>query len=223
MSESKRAFAYLRVSGRDQVKGDGFPRQREAIKKHAQANGLRVVRWFEEKGVSGDLESRRALDEMLSALTANGVEVVVIERLDRLARDLMIQESIISTLRKGGFELQSAHEPDLCSEDPARVLFRQMMGGLAQYEKAMIVRKLRAARQRVRASGARCEGRKPYGHRPGEREVRERVQAMRAAGETWAGIAEQLNAEGVKTRCGGSWYPSTLCNLFSKRRVGGGR
>ena len=84
-SRVKRAFAYLRVSGKEQITGDGFPRQREAIKKHAAAQGLRIVRWF-EKSISGDLEKRPALDEMLAALAADGVQVIVVEKLDRGSR-----------------------------------------------------------------------------------------------------------------------------------------
>jgi DNA invertase Pin-like site-specific DNA recombinase len=143
----------------------------------------------------------------------------VVERLDRLARDLMIQENIIASLQKGGFELQSAHEPDLCSDDPTRVAFRQMAGVFAQWEKAMIVRKLKAARQRKKLATGRCEGRKPYGHRPGEREVLDRIQSRRESGAGWTEIAAELNSEGMKTRSGGSWFASTVCNLFSRRRL----
>ena len=48
-----------------------------------------------------------------------------------------------------------------------------MMGVFAQYDKSQIVLKLRAARQRIRLQKGRCEGRKPYGTRDGEREVLE--------------------------------------------------
>jgi|SRR6266568_1895323 len=52
------AFAYLRVSGRGPLSGDGFPRQNQAIKQYAKSNGIHVVRTFEERGVSDiDLKS----------------------------------------------------------------------------------------------------------------------------------------------------------------------
>lgn len=56
MSEADLAtevFAYLRVSGRGQLSGDGFSRQRTAIQAYDAANGLTVVEWFEERGVTG--------------------------------------------------------------------------------------------------------------------------------------------------------------------------
>ena len=46
--------------------------------------------------------------------------MVIIEKLDRLARDLMVQETIIADLRKHGFELVSVAEPDLMANDPTR-------------------------------------------------------------------------------------------------------
>jgi hypothetical protein len=39
------AFGYLRVSGRGQLAGDGFPRQREAIQRYADAHGIKIARW----------------------------------------------------------------------------------------------------------------------------------------------------------------------------------
>jgi hypothetical protein len=50
------AFAYLRVSGKGQINGDGFPRQAAAITKHAKAHGLTVSRVFREEGICGETE-----------------------------------------------------------------------------------------------------------------------------------------------------------------------
>ena len=141
----KKAHAYLRVSGKGQVDGDGFTRQLKAIKEYAAAHDMRIVDVYREKGVSGAKESadRPAWSELMTALHSNGVKVVIVEKLDRLARDLMVQETIVADLRKHGFELVSVAEPDLMANDPTRILVRQMMGAVAQYEKSQIVLKLR--------------------------------------------------------------------------------
>src|SRR4051794_9751426 len=120
----RKAFAYLRVSGKGQIDGDGFPRQKTAIAQYAESHGIHIVRWFEEQGVSGtkDIDNRPALQELMAALDSNGVRTVVIEKLDRLARDLMVSECIVADLRKDGYELISVSEPDLCSNEPTRVL-----------------------------------------------------------------------------------------------------
>jgi len=158
-----KAFDYLRVSGKGQVDGDGFPRQMAAIKEYAEyakAHELKVVRVFQEKGVTGAKESmdRPAWSEMMTALHSIGVRTIIIEKLDRLARDLMVQEATIADLQKNGFTLISVAEPDLMATDPTRILMRQLMGAEAQYDKSQIVLKLRGARMRKRTKEGRCEG-----------------------------------------------------------------
>ena len=210
------AFGYIRVSGRGQLDGDGFPRQREAIQRYADANGLRIVNWFEERAVCGatEWENRPAWSEMIQQL--NGVRTIVIERLDRLARELFVQEYILRDLKQRGVTLVSVGEQDLDS-DPARVLFRQIMGAIAQYDRTMVVLKLRAARRRMKATEGRCEGRKPYGGRPGEQATMERIRAQRAAGQAYDAIAAALNAEGVPTRTAGRrWFGSTVAKIMRR-------
>jgi len=139
---------------RGQIEGDGFTRPRAAIKAYAAANDIKVMREFREEGVSGTKETmdRAAWAEMMATLHSNSVRTIIVEKLDRLARDLMVQEAAIADLRKYGFSLVSVQEPDLMASDPTRVLMRQLMGALAQYDKSQIVAKLRGARMRMKAA-----------------------------------------------------------------------
>lgn len=212
----KNAFAYLRVSGKGQLEGDGFTRQLAAIKKHAVANGFKIIRIFREEGVSGakDLENRPALQELMVALHSNGTKLVLIEKLDRLARDLIIQESIIADMKRNHFEIVSVIEPDMCSDDPSRTLIRQILGAFSQYERAIIVQKLRGARQRIRTKTGRCEGRKPFGTRPGESGIVQRMHDLRQQGLAVDKIAEALNAGGHKPRAGQQWYATSVYRVL---------
>ncbi len=216
-----KAFAYLRVSGKGQVRGDGFTRQLRAIRAYAKQQGIRITQVFREEGVSGatDLANRPALSGLIAALHGNGVKLVLVEKLDRLARDLMVQETIIGDLRKHGFELVSVHEPDLLRDDPTRVLMRQMMGAIAQYEKAVIVMKLRGARERKKARTGRCEGRKPFGFYPGEKAVLERMKALRGEGLGFDRLAAQMNAEGLRRRKGTPWDGKSMNRILTRLGV----
>ena len=97
------AFAYLRVSGKGQIDGDGFPRQEKTIRTFSRGK-YEIAEIFREEGVSGTLAERPALAEMLVSLESNGhgIKTVIIERTDRLARDLMIQETILNDFRRIG-------------------------------------------------------------------------------------------------------------------------
>ena len=220
-----RAFAYLRVSGKGQVKGDGFPRQSQAIKAYAATHDLKIVQVFREEGVTGTKESmdRPAWAAMITAILENGVRTIVIEKLDRLARDLMVQEATIADLEKNGITLVSVAEPDLMASDPTRILMRQLMGAVAQYDKSQIVLKLRAARIRKRATAGRCEGRKPFGRDEAEKAVLTRMQDLRSEGMGFDRIAERLNTDKVPTRTGRPWHGVVVNRILTgtNRRIQG--
>jgi DNA invertase Pin-like site-specific DNA recombinase len=212
----KKAFAYLRVSGKGQVDGDGFPRQLGAIKQYATQHNITIVKVYREEGISGTTEwdNRPAFSDMMAELLSDGTRVVLIERLDRIARELLVQESIISDFKRKRLTLVSVNEPDLGSNDASRVAFRQLMGVFAQYEKTVLVAKLKAARQRKRLTTGRCEGAKPFGTLPGEEPIVDRMRTLRATGLPLVKIAHTLNQEGIKPRSGKQWYPTTVQRIL---------
>jgi len=213
-----KAFAYLRVSSQGQVSGDGFDRQREAIRSYSAAAGIEIAGWYEESGVSGTIETtdRPAWNAMLAKLHSNGTRAVLVERLDRLARDLMVQEQGIATLRRGGFTLISATEPDLMASDPGRVFMRQVLGAAAQMDKSNLVAKLRGARMRKAARGEKATGSYPFGHYAGEGETVELMKQLRAAGLGFDRIAAELNRKGVPTRRGAKWGGNTVNVILTR-------
>ena len=224
-----KAFSYLRVSGKGQVEGDGFDRQRDAIAKRAKADGFDVVREFIDAGISGtkDMGERPALSELFAAIVGNGVRVVIVERADRLARDVMVGEILLSQFREEGVKVIEAESGiDMTADDPdnaTATLVRQILSVIAQFEKTSIVAKLRKARNRKRAEAGRCEGVKPFGTLPGEQDAIERMRALRrkpigkAKRMSFAKIAAALQSEGFQTRGGKPWQASTVRDILSKK------
>jgi DNA invertase Pin-like site-specific DNA recombinase len=210
-----KACAYSRVSGVAQIDGDGFERQRLAIEAYAAAHDIEIARWYEEKAISGktEWESRPAWLDLIEGL--DGVRIIVIERLDRLARRLMSQENIIADLCKRGVTLISCAEPDLDSTDPTRVLMRQIFGCIAEWERAQIVLKLRGARQRMKKKTGRCEGQKPYGFYPGEADILAEIMEL---GEkaTPTAVAGELNQRGRVGRGGKPWHRNVVARILRK-------
>ncbi len=214
-------FAYLRVSGRSQVHGDGFRRQFIAIRQYCAANGLRIVRIFKERGVCGasDLEDRPALSELFNALEENGTKTVVIEKIDRLARDVLVFETIIRDFQKSNYTMLSTCEPNLVSDDPTQEFIRTLLAALARLEKKLLVLKLRGARQRKKARGERGEGRHAFGEKPGEAEVLKTICAAGARGDTTREIAKALDAAGLRTRYKKPWDAGTIAKILRRERA----
>ena len=220
------AVAYLRCSGLGQVDGDTWDRQTAAISKYAAAHRMKVVDEFRDAGVSGakDLDSRPGLAALLDRIESNGVRVVLVENATRLARDLMVSEVILQQLTAVGCTVSAADSgTDLSADtgDPTRRLIRQVLGAVAEFDRRVTVLKLRAARERIRARGNRCEGRKPFGLRPGEqlalnriRELHRKPHGLRR--RSLQQICDVLNIEGIPTRTGTKWSRQVLNRIICR-------
>jgi DNA invertase Pin-like site-specific DNA recombinase len=91
------------------------------------------------------------------------VRVILVESPDRFARDLAVQLAGHSYLKGLGVELVPTTAPDFFTEDtPTAVLVRRVLGAIAQFEKASLVAKLKAERERKVAAGRRGTGRLRY-------------------------------------------------------------
>jgi DNA invertase Pin-like site-specific DNA recombinase len=168
MNAHKQAFGYCRVSGKSQIDKDGFIRQEQSIRQYAKAHNIEVAQFFREEGVSGttDETARPAFQQMLSEILKDGVRLIVIERLDRLAREYRIQETLLIYLVSKGIELISAATEENVTQavmaDPMKKALVQIQGVFAELEKSLLVKKLKAARDRKRDADGKCEGRKSY-------------------------------------------------------------
>lgn len=165
--EKIKAVAYLRTSSATNVGNDkdSEKRQRQAIEAFAKASGHEVAENFHDEAVSGadPIEVRPGFSALLDRIESNGIRVVLVEDASRFARELAVQEAGILALIERGVRVLTASGDDLTeTNDPFKVAMRQIAGVFAQLEKARLVGKLKAARDRKRATGAKVEGRKSY-------------------------------------------------------------
>ena len=220
----KNAVGYLRVSTNKQARGDGFRRQKAAIRSFSKTAGFRVASWYQES-FTGTEADRPVLAQMLEELLATGVSVVLVESLDRLARDLLVQHQILAHFLSKGISVVNASTGQDVSEamqkDPMLKALVQIQGVFAELEKNLLVGKLRRARENIRKQKGICEGRKPFGHFPGEEEILSRIKQLRRKprGKPRLGpyqIARILNQEGCPTRTGRQWHGVTVGRILQR-------
>jgi len=220
-----KAFAYLRVSGKGQVDGDGFKRQEDEIRRFAQTAGYEVAGVYKEEGVSGTTSEadRPAFKEMVSDILRNGVRTIIIEGLDRLAREYVIQEHLVVYLASKEITLMSARTgEDITAAvmgDPMKKALVQIQGVFAELEKGLLVKKLKKARERVRKEQGKCEGRKST--KEVNPEVISTIKKLRRVkpGQkrmTYAQVAERLNEMGLKTVSGKDWSGFNVQNIVKR-------
>lgn len=217
------AAIYLRVSGESQIQGDGLPRQREKCRQYAEANGIRIVAEFSDQGVTGkmELENREGLSACIHAVREQGIKLVIVESSDRLARDLIVAEVCIREFQKIGVQVISANGGvDLTAGDdsnPTAKLVRQILSAVAEFDRCVIVLKLKGARDRIRARDGKCEGRPVYGAKPGEAEILATMRRLRTVERmTYSQIADYLNLACIPTRTGRAWCLQSIGKILAR-------
>jgi DNA invertase Pin-like site-specific DNA recombinase len=193
-----------------------------------------------DEGMSGALDflHRPGLAEALRRLGEGEADTLVCYRLDRLARELVVQEQTLAAAWATGATVLScsAAERVWCQpdddDDPARTLVRQVLAAVGQYERRMIRLRLRSGRRRAIAQGRWGGGPTPFGWAPGETgelvpeaeeaEVVRQMEAHRDAGLSLNSVAELLNETETWNR-GRPWTAAAVRRaLTSATRLQGG-
>ena len=228
--EAKEAIGYLRTSSATNVGGgkDSEKRQRAAIQSFADRAGIEIVEWYYDAAVSGAdaIDSRPGFAAALERIASNGVGTIVVETANRFARDLIVQETGFRLLRKQGIELIAADSPSSFVDDtPTAALIRQVLGAVAQFEKAARVAKLRGARDRQRRQHGKCEGRKAHVEsNPGVVFMAKRLRrASPKTGErlSFAKLAQTLAEAGHLNENGKPYNPKSVRAMVITRRLKG--
>lgn len=224
---------YLRVSTDKQAEeGLGLDIQRTAIKTWAKVEGHRIIAWCADEGVSGSngLDSREGLADALALLRQSRAVGLVVYRLDRLARDLVVQESLLAEVRRLRCEMftTSAAEAGYLNDDPndpSRTLIRQVLGAVSQYERAMIRMRLLAGQRRKQENGGYHAGGPPFGYRAegkalvpdaDEHPVLMRIEQLRRQGASLREIAATLTNEGHRPKRSDRWHVETLRQIIAR-------
>lgn len=227
MNTSPKATAcgYMRTSSATNCGADrdSGARQRAAIEACARARGLEIVAWFHDEAVSGAdaVDTRPGFRAMLAQMLSNCARTIIVENASRFARDLIVQETGFQMLRAKGIELIASDSPDsFLSDGPTAVLIRQILGAVAQFDKAMLVEKLRGARDRKSAQlGRRVEGaawvRDPARNPRAPEAAVNAARAARAKGLSLRAISAELAAQGFVSRSGKPYSAESIKVLLA--------
>jgi DNA invertase Pin-like site-specific DNA recombinase len=226
-----KVFAYLRVSTKEQLDGGGLDRQEKSVLEFCDKRGWTVARIFrDQQSGAAKVEDRKMLMDVLKLAgtdSATGVSTIVVESATRLSRELLHQEIFLSLCCEKNVEVYVAdgeQEIALKEPDPTRILIRQMMGALAQWERSVITERLQAGRRKkARDTGVPCGGPKPYGQTPSELAVIDEVKALRELGLSFRAISGNLSNDGFPTPSGKPYWTAGSVfriwqNLNSKRQ-----
>lgn len=200
-----RAITYLRVSTEEQAdSGNGIDAQRATVTKALEARGWLLVAELADEGLSAKNLKRPALLDALDRLDAGTADVLVVAKLDRLSRSVLDFAAITERAKAKGWAVVTL-DVDVDTTTPTGELVANITSSVAQWERRIIAARTSEAMQAMKARGVRLG-------RPVElaENVRDRIAAERAAGDSLRTIADRLNAEAVPTARGGRWHASTV-------------
>lgn len=186
-----RVALYLRVSTDEQTTEN----QKLELENVAAQRGWQVVGTYDDDGISGakGREYRREFDRLLKDATRGKFDMVAAWSVDRLGRSLRDLVGFLDEIHAAGVELY-LHRQALDTSTPAGRAMFGMLGIFAEFERSMIVERVRAGMTRARAQG------KHLG-RPAMRDAtHQAITAGVAAGLSGRAIARQAGVSEATVR-----------------------
>ena len=240
----KRCGLYVRVSTEMQTDRNSLSTQESHLRQYAQHRKWIVARVFTDAGLSAKNTKRPALQQMLAWAKEGKLDVVLVDKLDRISRNLIDLLNLIENLKDWGVDFVSASQ-SFDTSTPTGTLMLSVLGSFAQFEREMIGDRVRENMLQRAKKGLWSGGWTPLGYKvnPGTKvlqivsdeaqKVRE-IYAEFFKAKTVRKTCHNLNATGKFSRSGKPWvlntirriltnptYIGTLC--YAKRRTRGDR
>lgn len=175
------------------------------------------------------LDERPGLMEALQWIIDGKADGILAPNLDRLARELTVQEAVLSYVwALGGRVFTADHGEHLEDDasDPMRTAMRQMRGVFHQLDRGLIIKRLTEGRASKGAKGGYAYGAPRFGQKVVDNELTddERENKIAETMEKWRdeeklslrAICDRANGrDDMPAKRGGKWHPTTVARLLS--------
>lgn len=210
------AISYLRVSTEGQGRsGLGLEAQRQLVSTYVERVGAALVREYQEVE-SGKIDDRPELSAAIRDCRRTGA-MLIVAKLDRLSRNASFLLNFDDMVKRAGIDLAVCDQPHLD---------RFMLGIhalVAERERHMISDRTKAALAAAKARGVRlgtrdgkrlsdagCAARRSNALQHANNVMPIITQIQSTGAVSYRAIADALNARGVATADGGTWYPTSV-------------
>jgi site-specific DNA recombinase len=234
-----KAVAYIRVSTDEQARtGHGPEVQERALRLFAESQSYELVDIIADPGISGATApaSRPGFGRVLELAAAGAFTVLLVHKIDRLARDIRHAVTTVSELAEAHeVTFRSVTESVIDTSNPMGRTIFAIFAGMAEQERHVIAERTKGGRIAKAGKGGFAGGRAPYGYRKdlegglvvveAEAKVVRRIFRMRGPAKrpkaTLFEIAAALNAEAVPSPAGRRWHPSTVSYVLDNEKYRG--
>jgi DNA invertase Pin-like site-specific DNA recombinase len=158
--------------------------QLSELREYATRRGLSIHGEYVDQGVSGSKESRPALNRLMSEAQRCRFDAVLVWKIDRFGRSLKHLVNSLANLSAYGISFISLRDNLDLSTPSGRLMF-QIIGAMAEFERALIQERVRAGLRNAKAKGKKIG-------RPRQEVDSSKILKLRADGLSWRAISERL-------------------------------
>jgi len=158
--------------------------QLRELREYSERRGWRIFEIYVDSGVSGSKDSRPALNRMMADAHHRRFDAVLVWKLDRFGRSLRHLVNSLADFEALGVAFISLKDNLDLSTPSGRLMF-QIIGAMAEFERALIQERVKAGLRNARAKGKRLG-------RPRADITKGEVSTLRASGASWRRIAKEL-------------------------------
>lgn len=223
-NDNNNAVAYYRYSSHAQNERS-IDQQRKEVEQYAELHGYTIVREYWDEALSGTDNSRPYYRRMLQDIIKMKPAVLIIYKIDRLARD---QYELLCTrrhLRDHGIAIERVAEPNVDPNDPMSVIVNSMFDSMSEFYSLNLRQQVMRGMEDAAELG-RYLGHKLLGYKVKKKEyvldddtapVVLRIFNEYAGGKTLKQICDDLNTQGLKTVHGNKFVINSLRNIIMNR------
>jgi DNA invertase Pin-like site-specific DNA recombinase len=158
--------------------------QMRELREYAARRDWTIAAEYVDRGISGSKDSRPALNQMMADAHARKFDVLLVWKLDRFGRSLRHLVNALAEFESIGIAFVSLRD-NLDLTTPAGRLMFQIIGAMAEFERALIQERVRAGLRNAKSKGKRLG-------RPKVIVDRSRIASLRAQGLGWKAIAQEM-------------------------------
>jgi site-specific DNA recombinase len=240
-----RAGVYARLSETYDA-AESVPTQLERGTDHARRRGWAVTATFKDDGFSGFKEiTRNGFGELIAAIEAGQVDVVIVRDIDRLTRNLTDWNAFEKACVRHGVRLSAYTGGDLDLSTAEGAYYGGMETLRARRESAVKSARVREAQDREARKGRRTGGgQRWFGYtriyanpdepnhkkrhivrediNPAEAEaIRDAATRVLEYGESVGSIARDWTARGIRPVAAKQWWPTSIVGTLTSPRLAG--
>jgi DNA invertase Pin-like site-specific DNA recombinase len=154
------------------------------LREYADRRGWKIVGEYTDQGVSGSKESRPELNRLMTDAHQRRFDAVLVWKIDRFGRSLKHLVNALADLGAYGVAFISLRDNLDLSTPSGRLMF-QIIGAMAEFERALIQERVKAGLRNARAKGKRLG-------RPRRVVDSSRVSNLRAGCSSWRAVSREL-------------------------------